>query len=514
MIGVGCCIACILPQYFSYALGHDQISYLIEAKRALSGDQLYGRFLAETNPPLIIWFSAIPVALSHNIHHLEAVWFRLLVFALVCGSIWWSVVIVRRAKYLLGFEALLLFTFALVWAELPQNASDFGQREHLLLIFLLPYILAVATRASKRLPRIELLALGLIASAGIWFKPHNILVVVALQLFLCAWEKSYRPIISTEFLGLIGGNLLLLGATWIFAPLYFTGTLPVLRDTYWALGTESAIALARDQHFYNITVVLFAVFWLVFHHRLRNQIAPVALLVCSCVASIAFDIQHVPWGYHKYPQIALMEVAIAYVAADLLDGWHPRESFPSGLRGAALILGLCVCLFASARVLRRTWRDAHRHDPVSGLDAVLTQCNPKTPVYVFSTSVPPMAAAYRHDLTWASRFAHLWMMPALAQNELGPARQDAPYKRLSPLRLAQLSHLLREDVAEDLNHWKPALVLVERCTPATNCTGIEGKKFDTLGWFQRDPGFAREWAQYQQAPSDGRFDVYTRVTNR
>jgi hypothetical protein len=77
------------------------------------------------------------------------------------------------------------------------------------------------------------------------------------------------------------------------------------------------------------------------------------------------------------------------------------------------------------------------------------------------------------------------MMPAIIQNELGPTGPPVPFKRLSPERLVQLANLQRADSVEDLNYWRPSIVLVERCTSQHSCQGIEGKNFDMISWFRK-----------------------------
>ena len=58
----------LLIRFFNFPLGQDQAINLLEAQRFLAGAQLYGPHLAEVSPPLIIWFSALPVLLSHWMH--------------------------------------------------------------------------------------------------------------------------------------------------------------------------------------------------------------------------------------------------------------------------------------------------------------------------------------------------------------------------------------------------------------------------------------------------------------
>src|ERR1700710_1564191 len=53
---------------FLPAAGHDQLWCLYVAQHVLDGTRLYGSELLESNPPLILWPSMIPAALSHASH--------------------------------------------------------------------------------------------------------------------------------------------------------------------------------------------------------------------------------------------------------------------------------------------------------------------------------------------------------------------------------------------------------------------------------------------------------------
>ena len=60
--GMACLIA-LLP-----AAGHDQMWGLYMARMVLHGAKLYGPRLFESNPPLIIWLSTVPVTLADLVH--------------------------------------------------------------------------------------------------------------------------------------------------------------------------------------------------------------------------------------------------------------------------------------------------------------------------------------------------------------------------------------------------------------------------------------------------------------
>jgi hypothetical protein len=99
------------------------------------------------------------------------------------------------------------------------------------------------------------------------------------------------------------------------------------------------------------------------------------------------------------------------------------------------------------------------------------------------------------------------------QNKEGSAAEDRPYKQLSPERLAAISSLQRGEIAEDLNHFLPKVVLVEHCDEDHPCQAIEGESFDTIGWFLQDQQFAEAWSHYKRRQPERleSFDVYERV---
>src|ERR1700744_385756 len=51
---------------FLPAAGHDQLWCLYAAQHVMDGTRLYGPELLESNPPLILWLSMVPAALSHG----------------------------------------------------------------------------------------------------------------------------------------------------------------------------------------------------------------------------------------------------------------------------------------------------------------------------------------------------------------------------------------------------------------------------------------------------------------
>jgi hypothetical protein len=518
-IVLGCGIllvfAAFLSRYFIIRPGHDQSSYLFEAQRLLAGFELYGPHLSETNTPMIVWFSVLPVTFASWVHGSPVFFLRLLVIAMVFGSVAWCVRILRRGTAITNPVAIGLLGCSILAIEFSIGPYEFAQRENLLVILLFPYILAAATGVVNRLSFAERCALGIAAGIAIWFKPQDTIVLVALEVFLAFRLRSLRRALSPEFVALVLTSSVVLVLVRVLTPLYGKETVPLLLDTYWGLGNFSALQLAFSLRFYMAEVLLMLLACFFFRKWLRDPATTVAFLVCSLGASIAYEIQHTEWPYHLHPHKALFLFALAYLVVDFLYPVIVKVTSDQVLFRRTLLLACGVTAAALVTIginYRWVMPDPSQLEHFE-TDRYLSQYEPSTTVYTFSTDVGALSSVYNHGLNWGSRFAHLWMLPAILRNELGPTTPSAPFKKLPPETLTRLATLQRTESAEDLNYWRPSVVLVENCNERHTCLGIEGKDFDMISWFLQSPEFAAAWSHYRREPGDNveNFDVYKRV---
>jgi hypothetical protein len=433
---------------------------------------------------------------------------RLIVIALIFGSVAWCVRILRRSTAMSNPYSIGLLASAIVGIEFCIGPYNFGQRENLLIILLLPYVLATATEAVYRLPFAERCGLGVAAGIAIWFKPQDTLILVGLELFLALRSRRLRRALTPEFLALVATSSIVL--MFVCMTPYVKVTLPLLFDTYWAFGTMSTPSLVLHHRVYMLQVVVMLSACIVFRRFLRDWATSAALLICSAAAFYAFAIQHNDWWYHAYPHQALLLLAWAYLLTDSLRPVLDKLLSDSNLRkrtalAASGAVAVVLCAIAANLHFVVT---AGTHSQIDSLDQLFARYAPSTTVYVFSTSETALSSTYNGGLNWGSRFAHLWMLPALVQNELGPEAPPAPFKQLSPETEARLAALLRKQSAEDLNYWQPSVVLVEQCNLGHPCQGIESKDFDMISWFKRSPEFASAWSHYERQTGIDNFAVY------
>ena len=153
-----------------------------------------------------------------------------------------------------------------------------------------------------------------------------------------------------------------------------------------------------------------------------------------------------------------------------------------------------------------------RSFPITSPDPTFfTGLPPGTPVAILTTevdaSVPPVA---KYHLLWAQRTNNLWILPAILRNQ--DSQGHPPLRTIPPARLAQLDRDQHRYMVEDLERWRPPLILIQRCQdPAVHCQILEDRHDNLLAWFERDPAFRALWTtHYRPLRSSGEFDAYTR----
>lgn len=540
LLGFAAAIALLLDAaidriYFAHPT-HDQAWYLYAAGLVLSGTKLYGPRLTDVDPPCIIWFSMLPRLVASWLHIAPLAAMKLVVTAMMVASAAWSARILRLTGALRSTAAAWL-TFAAVLAIEGSQAANFGQREHLLIILLVPYILLAVGGPATALPLPERIAAGVAAGAAICFKPQDTLIVIGLEIFLLIWHSRltprwprllFRPDLLALVLTACVYNLLI----WLLTPLYLHQNLPLLLDTYWAFGEHTFAYMLRQTTTFELAAMLTLLLWIYRRRSLRVPLAPLGLLVASLSAFLAYCLQRTGFGYQAFPQNALLAGAILWLVcncfASAITVWAARRGVsleqgqpspeqekplprqPSPGRLAALIAVLVAVSLPGALIYgHRRAAGAPEDNPF--LEHVLASQPPGTHVYVLSTALMGFDHIFKHNLVWGGRYAHLWMLPSIAQNEAAEAGHYKPAKVLSPARVAQLAQWQRANTAADLATWKPSLVLVERCTLPNRCQAIENLNFDILAWFLQSPDFAAQWSHYRRTGGNPQYDVYTRV---
>jgi hypothetical protein len=492
------------------AVGHDQMWVLYAAQQVLHGTTLYGPHLLESNPPLILWMLLVPDGFAQILHLPLSLVFKTFVTATEVAVALASLHLLRKLSSPPTREQIwaLAFAFVCIFGAMP--ARDFGQRDHLLALLFLPYVLAAAldleAPGQSRINLFARIAIGVVAGLGVSLKPHHLLVPAAIEAVLLLKRRAafrLRP----ELLALIATCGLYLAAIRLITPRYLTDILPILRSTYWAIGAltlPQLIGQAIELH-----LLAAAAFALAFTTGWRKLPALTTLLLAAGSAStLAYYLQGTGWYYQQIPALSFFALALWLEVLDLashrrltLPAWSPKAA--AGLSILAIALTAHFSGYTLAHPLSFPSGLTDTPDPgfFQGLPA-------NTPVAILTTvvddSVPPI---FTRHLIWAQRENNLWTLPAILRNE-SPGPGD-PQRPIPPARLAELDRQQHAWMVEDLAYWHPALILIQRCQdPAVHCQILEDRHDNLLAWFERDPRFREDFSHYHSLRSSGEFDAY------
>jgi hypothetical protein len=497
--------------------GHDQLWLLLAAQRMGGSLNPYGPGVFESNPPLAIWLSALVVQAA-RVLHLPLTWtLKAAVLAVAIASACGCRMLLRGTLQAMtpARRWLLAIASVLIFGAVP--ARDFGQRDHILTLLILPY-LAVAARelahrwrpdGGPRRPSLPSslplrLLVTLPAAAGFALKPHHALTALGVELAVLLLARPHRPRLL-EPLTLLAAAGAYYAAIRLLAPTYLTQILPVLRSTYWAFGHLQLYRLQLASiPLHLLLLAAIVVEALRIKRALPARTLPLTLILIAAGigADCAYVAQGTGWYYQQLPAIGLFALALTLQLLDLPFAGTPPRWLPAALAGLTLLaLGLTT-YFSDFRPTPRGLEQAQpTPDP-----AFFTSLPPGTAVATLTTSVDDTVPdAFRYRLTLAQRYPHLWMLPAILRNQSGPT----PARVIPAARLAELDRMQHRFMVEDLQRWQPQIVLVERCQdPAVHCQVLEDRHDNLLAWFLRDPAFAAIFARYRLVRSSGPYDEY------
>lgn len=484
--------------------------YLYAARRVLDGKRLYVDVI-EINPPLSMWLHLPIVAASRALGVPDPVVFRLCVFVLVLASAAIAAWLLRGP---LAVERATRrwWLLALIFVLLPLTREDFGQREHVLLCVLVPYVLACAARAGGRaIPAGAAVALGAVAGVGMSLKPHFALAWLGLEAWLWLAPDAAAGARPTwrrpEALAAATVPVLYGAAVPLVTPQYLD-MLRLVAGTYASYLSNNPLDIVIREP--GVWLALFGLFAFAgLQHASSGSARAIsrALAIATGALLVAALLQRKGWRYHLYPSFGCALLLLV----TLLGGWRVRARSLGerayGLAAAAVLVGIALSVGAAATRQALHPRD-RRYEPYPEFPELLALVRDRARggrVVIFSNNVrasfPLMN--YAPEVGWASRFNALWIFGSVYAGFL--TRPDpVPYRSRSAMGAAERYEL--DAIAEDLALYRPRLVIAQRAEPGNMRNPI--RRLDYMGYLRRDPRIASFLSRYRRLPDVGDYEVY------
>jgi hypothetical protein len=471
---------------------------LYAAQRLLEGAKL-NVDVYEINPPISVYFNLPPALLSKYLGLPVIPLFYSYMILVIGISLWlcWHLTKLISKNYASGRYYILvsLVFITTIWVI---TKIQFGQREHIAIVLLMPYLLAAIVRLQRKdLSLPTALAVGLLAGAGLSFKPFFLGVWILVEIYLVASLKSLSSLWRKE--NLIIALFLTLFALFvlIFQPHYLQ--LVLLLGKYYQPFNNgySAVIFSNEAILWLLTGIVICLIKL----DQEDKAAIFLLYVASTGFLLSALIQQKGWPNHLYLISASCLFVLLLVIYKLLEKYRISKKY-------ILVWSYVIFLGFFAIGVIETRRSAHIYNNIASLPqliALLKESAPKEPVYVLTTHLRPSFPMINYSgASWPYHFPSFWPLPGFYCN---PSNGSDEISYHPPDTMSPEERFFLDTIISDLRINPPKLLLVDQ---SKYKIGFGKLNFNFLDYFCNDPRFLTFFEGYEYLKQVGNYAIYQR----
>ncbi|MFN3818413.1 hypothetical protein [Blastomonas sp.] len=467
-----------------FPLNHDTSWYLLSTDKWLDGASLY-RDIMEISPPLVFYHTVPSVLVSRFLGASPEYSFIGYCIVLAALSAAWIIRLLAMSPVAAAQRTMLLVAVLAAFFVLP--IAEFGQREHLMLMLAMPYLLVLALGdLGPQAGPAEKIAIGLVAALGLMLKPYLLLIPAGILLARLARDRQWQRLFDWPNLALGAALLGYVGLIALAHPAYLADIVPTGRLVYSAYETNPLGLWLRPE----IGAALIAG-WIALRHRTALDPVLTALLGGAAGALACYVIQHKGWDYHVLPLAALLLLVVAWIVPQ-------RESWRGNDRLLAVLLGAVVLLALGHQIARGPYRNPLADDLAAFVPA------PGMRITVLSAD---FAAAFpmvnQVSGRWVSRYPVPWMVPGA---HIRLRRGDCAGQVCRDL--AGVLDRARGNMVGDLIAYRPERVFIDE---NRRKLFFGDEPFDYLAFLRQDARFAPAWSCYARIGSRRGYGVWART---
>lgn len=479
---------------------HQDIVILSHTAKVMLQGHTYGEGIFEPNPPLIFYLHAIPVLIAqwtgiNILHVLYGYMFFWIAVSISCLRI-----LIKNLFYTNGWIYYpLLYGLLYIFLFLPAEA--FAQREHLLLMFTLPYLFLAACRLDNQHVHPGFAAvLGIMGGIGFSIKPFFLPAWIFIELFFIIRGKKITAALRTE--SVCAGLIILLYnlSVPLLYPAYIRDVLPLWYPFYRAIMKPwQALFLNFYSEFCWVSLICMS--WI----QKQDPDAPIkrVLQLGGFGFFITYLLPGAPWFYHIMPAFSVCILYWIIRCGESLKRISELSfrAWDTWLR-VAITLCLSVMIFSlpamhSMVLLPYFTRQFASDNALKRLASFLDTHAPHNSYDFLSMN----HALYKLEFYSTARFVGSFSFCNWEYTRLAPAIYSPSYRQ------AMLSYVLNI-MSQDLNIQKPDFVLIDTAT-APHYLGFA---IDYVKDYTQHPDFRRAFSHYQYITAIAPFEIYRRIS--
>ena len=481
-------LVAIAPAY----LNHDAAWYLYFVQRWFDGASVY-RDVVDTNPPLIIWLTALPAAVARGMGWQATAAFKGFVFLIAAAS----VLVVRSLVRRVWPEREFLLVTAVAFLILPFAKGDFGQREHLAVLLTMPYVMLSASR-DERIPSAMRVLTGAAAGVGFAIKPHFLLAWIGIEWIMFArvkWRSMRRP----EFVAAVSVFVAYAVAVLALVPQYLEVAGQV-RRVYGGLNSPIAVLMRLRE--VQLWIAALAVF-LVVRWRREDRL-PLAIFAVATGYLAAALIQFKGWGYQLYPARVYLVLFLAVAGAFLLSEVPALATLLRGGRRGLAVVFAAALIVAAGRYIAEAKRPATPDLVTLLMSAIAEQGGSLTVLSMRTIIYPAFPAVNYSGVTWGIRHNSLWFLPGFYSDQDRLA--GGPLQPHTLESMPALERMFFDQIVEDLCRTPPQLLAIEQPAPVAPAGR---RSLDLRAYYSQSPSAVKLLTAYRSRGTIGPFELLT-----
>lgn len=481
---------------------NDDISYAILIVQELIRGKHYFTDFINTNPPLAFYIY-LPVLVIHKLFHFNYfLSHRLYIFAIAFYSLIFSNFLFRK---LLGDQNNLLrsvFLLALAFSFILLPHYEFGQRSHIAVMLIFPYLILTMLRLkniSVR-PSVKILT-GLSAGIGFALNPFDLLLFIFCELALITRRKHFTFCLTPE-----AGIIMLIQITYFILALsfyssYFTQIIPLGYNVYLPGYYKTFFSLLKYPYtaFSLITLITS-----IFLYRLcRIKEISLILMISNFSFLLSYFLQRKIFYYHILPAMTISTMLCCYLIFELIAQFKTQtQGFTKNNKMIALIFVVMFLLYIPIffTFYMSLWLNKNKEITyIPFVNTIVSLPKPNQRIQ-FITFYPSLlyTASLETKIQVASRFDGLWFLPALI---------SLPHEN----SVQQYKQELIDIVIADMKHYQPNYIFVDQ-GKVINYFGYI--TFDYLKFFNQYKSFRVEFSHYTYFKTFQGFAIYKRTVNK
>ncbi len=418
---IGLLLSVIVTYFTFYPLNEDTYWIMYSTGYMLDGGKLYIDII-ETNPPLIFMISAIPVSIAELFSCSLSVSY---IFFTIILSFLSSYLIYKILIYskLFSQKVVNYITFGTLFILLIVPSGDFAQREHFMMIFVLPYIVMSMFRDRVIFSKGLLSIVSIFAIFGFNLKPYFYLLFIVIEIVIMLKNRKINLLNQLPLYIIASSGVIYLFIIYIFFPQYYSFGIPLALEAYTGVFNKTFVELLSKL---DILFAFICIVYIFIFVKLAKKFDLFIIYISMIMLLIVYLLQQKGWHYQLLPFLMTTVFLMLYTMTVYIQ---KKDYKFIGIHiiilGTIIYYGMYYNRFLKLNTFLSTL-DKHVH------------------VVVYSTEMAMgLPLVVQNSQKWGSRFLSLWMLP----------------KILSEKKESDLKKYFIKAIRDDLNYFQPRYII-------------------------------------------------------